>query len=45
MFWTIFTFLKEVTNFKQNDSFAECFEANFKQQDSGAQFLAQVLAF
>ena len=29
VFWTIFTFLKKVTNFKPKDSCADCFEANF----------------
>ena len=45
LFFTGFGFLKIRVNLKQNDSCAECFDANFEQQDSCARCFGQVLAF
>ena len=39
-----FQILTKVVNFKQNESCAECFDANFGQQDSFAQCFGQVIA-
>ena len=48
-FWTAFLtgfgFLRIRANLKQNDSSAECFDANFEQQDNCTRCFAQVLAF
>ena len=44
-FFTGFGFLTIRVNLKQNDSSAECFDANFEQQDSCALCFGQVLAF
>ena len=44
VFWRRFSFLTKVATLKKNDSFAECFDGNFKQQDSCARCLGQVLA-
>ena len=44
-FWTSFSLLTKVTNFKHNDSFGECFDANFEQQECCARCLGQILAF
>ena len=44
VFWTWFSFLPKVTNFKQNDSCAEWFEANFEQQHGCARCILQVLS-
>ena len=38
------SYLTKFANFKENDSCAECFDADFGQQDSCAQCLKQVLA-
>ena len=43
VFWTNFSFLTKVANFKENVSCAECLYPNFKQQDSGARRSGQVL--
>ena len=43
-FWTSFSLLTKVTNFKHNDSFAECFDSNFQQQGCCARCLGQPLA-
>ena len=43
--YTIFSFLTQGTNFKESNAYAECFDANFKQEDSCARCLAKVLAF
>ena len=45
LFCTGFGFLTIRVNLKQNDSCAECFDANFEQQDSCARCFGQVLAF
>ena len=45
LFWTRLSFLTKVANFKQYDICAECFDANFKQQDSSLRWFGQVLAF
>ena len=45
LFYTIFSFLTQGTNFKESNAYAECFDANFKQEYSCARSLAQVLAF
>ena len=34
VFFTRFSFFRKVANFKNKDSFAECFDANFEHQDS-----------
>ena len=39
------SFFKKVADFKNNDSCAECFDANFEQQDSCARWFAQGLSF
>ena len=38
-----FSFLSKVFNLKKNDSCADCFDANFKQQDSFARCSGQVI--
>ena len=45
MFWTSFSFLSKVANFKQNVNCAECFDANFQQQDSSAGYFEHGLDF
>ena len=45
MFWTNFSFLTKVPNFKQNVSCAACLDPLFKQHDSCARCFGQVLAF
>ena len=45
VFWTSFSFLTIVANVYKNDSCAECFEANFEQQDSCARSFGQVLNY
>ena len=45
VFWTRCSFLTKVTNFKHNDSCAECFDANFEQQECCARCFEQLLAF
>ena len=39
VFWTSFSFLRNVAHFKQNDCCAECFDANLEQQDNWARLL------
>ena len=43
-FFTCFGFLTIRVNLKQNDSCAECFDANFEQQDNFGRCFGQVLA-
>ena len=43
MFCTSFSFLTKGANSKQNDSSAECFDANFEKQESGARCFPQGL--
>ena len=45
LFFTGFGFVTIRVNLKQNDSCAECFDANFMQQDSCARCFGQVLGF
>ena len=45
LFYTIFSFLTPGTNFKKSNAYAECFDTNFKEEDSCARCLAEVLAF
>ena len=45
VFWTSYRLLTKDTKFKQIDSKADCFKANFKQQDSCARSFVQGLAF
>ena len=45
VFWTGFIFLTKVANLERNDSCAECFDANFEEQNSFARGFGQVLAF
>ena len=45
LFFTGFGFLTIRVSLKQNDSCAECFDANFEQQHSCARCFGQVLAF
>ena len=45
MFWTSYRLLTKDAKFKQIDSDAHCFKANFEQQDSCARCFAQGLAF
>ena len=44
-FFTRFSFLTKVTNYKQNDSCEECFDAYFKQLDSCARCFGQFSDF
>ena len=43
VFCTRFSFFRKVADFKNNDSFAECFDANLKRRDSCARCFGQVL--
>ena len=45
VFLTRFSFLTKVTNYKQNDSCEECFDAYFKQLDSCARCFGQFSDF
>ena len=44
LFLTILSFLTSVANFKQNDSCAECFDANFEQKERCSWSFSQTLA-
>ena len=45
MFWTSYRLLTKDAKFKKIDSDADCFKANFEQQDSCAECFEQCSAF